>query len=105
MRKFPALWYVVDSPNTVTAMIGVAAPILLTTLRFAQGLAIGGQWGGAMLLVTESAPANQRGYYGAFAQAGAPIGVILANLALIITSASVSEEFFKSQVRIFFVQL
>ena len=61
------------------AMIGVTAPILLTLLRFAQGLAIGGQWGGAMLLVTESAPSNQRGYYGAFAQAGAPIGVILAN--------------------------
>ena len=76
------------------AMIGVTAPILLTLLRFAQGLAIGGQWGGAMLLVTESAPSNQRGYYGAFAQAGAPIGVILANLALIISSASVSEEFF-----------
>ena len=47
------------------AMIGVTAPILLTLLRFAQGLAIGGQWGGAMLLVTESAPSNQRGYYGA----------------------------------------
>ena len=78
------------------AMIGVTAPILLTLLRFAQGLAIGGQWGGAMLLVTESAPSNQRGYYGAFAQAGAPIGVILANLALIITSALVSEEFFKT---------
>ena len=78
------------------AMIGVIAPILLTLLRFAQGLAIGGQWGGAMLLVTESAPSNQRGYYGAFAQAGAPIGVILANLALIITSALVSEEFFNT---------
>ena len=78
------------------AMIGVTAPIILTLLRFAQGLAIGGQWGGAMLLVTESAPSNQRGYYGAFAQAGAPIGVILANLALIITSALVSEEFFNT---------
>ena len=76
------------------AMIGVAAPILLTTLRFAQGLAIGGQWGGAMLLVTESAPANQRGYYGAFAQAGVPVGVILANLAFIVTSSMVSEESF-----------
>ena len=54
------------------------------------------QWGGAMLLVTESAPSNQRGYYGAFAQAGAPIGVILANLALIVTSALVSEEFFNT---------
>ena len=76
------------------AMIGVTAPILLTLLRFAQGLAIGGQWGGAMLLVTESAPDNKRGYYGAYAQAGAPVGVILANLAFILTSALVSEEFF-----------
>ena len=65
------------------ATIGIAAPILLTLLRFAQGIAIGGQWGGAMLLVTESAPKEKRGYYGAFAQAGAPIGVILANLAFI----------------------
>ena len=78
------------------AMIGVTAPILLTTLRFAQGLAIGGQWGGAMLLVTESAPSNQRGYYGAYAQAGAPMGVILANLAFIATSASLSDEAFMS---------
>ena len=76
------------------AMIGVTAPILLTSLRFAQGLAIGGQWGGAMLLVTESAPSDKRGYYGAFAQAGAPVGVILANLAFIITSSLVSEESF-----------
>ena len=78
------------------AMIGVTAPILLTSLRFVQGLAIGGQWGGAMLLVTESAPPNKRGFYGAFAQAGAPIGVILANLAFIITSSLVSEESFYS---------
>ena len=76
------------------ATIGIAAPILLSLLRFAQGLAIGGQWGGAMLLVTESAPAGQRGYYGAYAQAGAPVGVILANLAFILISATVSEEFF-----------
>ncbi len=78
------------------ATIGIAAPILLTVLRFAQGLAIGGQWGGAMLLVTESAPDNKRGFYGSFAQAGAPVGVILANLAFIIISTSVSEEFFMS---------
>ena len=78
------------------AMIGVAAPILLTLLRFAQGLAIGGQWGGAMLLVTENAPDDKRGYYGAYAQAGAPVGVILANLAFIIISALVSEEFFNT---------
>jgi MFS family permease len=76
------------------ATIGIAAPILLSVLRFTQGLAIGGQWGGAMLLVTESAPSDKRGYYGAFAQAGAPVGVILANLAFILISRSVSEEFF-----------
>ena len=78
------------------AMIGVTAPVLLTSLRFVQGLAIGGQWGGAMLLVTESAPSDKRGFYGAFAQAGAPIGVILANLAFIVTSSLVSEESFYS---------
>ena len=76
------------------ASIGVAAPIMLCLLRFAQGLAIGGQWGGAMLLVTESAPSDKRGYYGAYAQAGAPVGVILANLALILISSSVSEQAF-----------
>jgi MFS family permease len=67
---------------------------MLCLLRFAQGLAIGGQWGGAMLLVTESAPADKRGYYGAYAQAGAPVGVILANLAFILISSSVSEQAF-----------
>ena len=76
------------------ATIGIAAPILLSLLRFTQGLAIGGQWGGAMLLVTESAPADKRGYYGAYAQAGAPVGVILANVAFMIISYSVSEEAF-----------
>jgi MFS family permease len=76
------------------ATIGVAAPIILCLLRFAQGLAIGGQWGGAMLLVTESAPADKRGYYGAYAQAGAPVGVILANIAFILISSSISEEAF-----------
>ncbi len=76
------------------ATIGVAAPILLSLLRFTQGLAIGGQWGGAMLLVTESAPANKRGYYGAYAQAGAPVGVILANVAFMIISYAVSEDAF-----------
>jgi MFS family permease len=76
------------------ASIGVAAPILLVLLRFVQGLAIGGQWGGAMLLVTESAPADRRGWYGAYAQAGAPLGVVLANLAFIGVSSSMSDEAF-----------
>ena len=74
--------------------IGIFAPLLLVLLRFVQGLAIGGQWGGAMLLVTESAPNNKRGYYGAFAQAGAPVGVILANLAFLLIGASMSDESF-----------
>ena len=76
------------------ASIGIAAPLLLVALRFIQGLAIGGQWGGAMLLVTESAPSDQRGWYGAYAQAGAPLGVILANLAFIGVSSSMSDEAF-----------
>src|SRR5210317_1592657 len=76
--------------------IGAFAPLLLVLLRFVQGLAIGGQWGGAMLLVTENAPADKRGFYGAFAQAGAPVGVILANLAFLIISGAVSEEAFIS---------
>ena len=76
--------------------IGIAAPILLTFLRFCQGIAIGGQWGGAMLLVTESAPSNRRGYYGAYAQAGAPVGVILANIAFISVSLMTTEESFLS---------
>ena len=76
------------------ATIGIAAPLVLVLLRFIQGLAIGGQWGGAMLLVTESAPANKRGWYGAYAQAGAPVGVILANLAFIGVSMNMSDEAF-----------
>ncbi|MFK7916360.1 MAG: MFS transporter, partial [Pseudomonadales bacterium] len=65
------------------ATLGVAAPLLLMLLRFAQGLAIGGQWGGAMLLVTENAPVKRRGFYGAYAQAGAAVGMIMANLAFL----------------------
>ncbi|MBL6895290.1 MAG: MHS family MFS transporter [Porticoccaceae bacterium] len=76
------------------ATIGYIAPLILVLLRFVQGLAIGGQWGGAMLLVTESAPADKRGWYGAYAQAGAPIGVILANLAFLGVSGSMSEDAF-----------
>ncbi len=76
------------------AQIGALAPLLLMLLRFAQGLAVGGQWGGAMLLVTENAPADQRGFYGAFAQAGAPVGLILANAAFLAVTALVSPEDF-----------
>ncbi len=76
------------------ALIGPAAPLLLTLFRFSQGLAVGGQWGGAMLLVTESAPKEKRGFYGAFAQAGAPVGIILANLAFLAVSTLCNDEQF-----------
>jgi metabolite-proton symporter len=76
------------------ASIGVAAPVLLVVLRFMQGLAIGGQWGGAMLLVVESAPPEKRGFYGSFAQVGAPAGVVLANLAFLVVGALMSHESF-----------
>jgi|APCry1669191674_1035369.scaffolds.fasta_scaffold00412_4 MFS family permease len=66
------------------AVIGAVAPALLVLLRCVQGLAIGGQWGGAMLLVVESAPPERRGFYGSFAQVGAPAGVVLANLAFLV---------------------
>lgn len=77
-------------PSFATA--GSIAPVLLVLLRLVQGLALGGQWGGAVLLVTESAPRHQRGLYGSFAQMGAPLGSILANLAFLIVTASVSAE-------------
>ena len=76
------------------AQIGPLAPVLLIFLRFVQGLAVGGQWGGAMLLVTENAPSNQRGFYGAFAPCGAPAGLVLANLAFLAVSGSLSDEAF-----------
>ncbi|MFM7274413.1 MAG: MFS transporter, partial [Gammaproteobacteria bacterium] len=66
--------------------IGVAAPLLLIVLRFLQGMAIGGQWGGAVLLLVESAPPGKRGFYGSFAQVGVPRGVILANLVFLLVA-------------------
>ena len=61
------------------ASIGLWAPILLTVMRFAQGLGLGGEWSGAALLATENAPAGKRAIYGTFPQLGAPIGFIIAN--------------------------
>src|SRR3954454_14385697 len=66
------------------ATIGVAAPLALIVLRFAQGLAVGGQWGGAALLAVQSAPPGKRGYYGSFPQLGVPVGVVLANLIFLV---------------------
>src|ERR1700744_2081899 len=55
--------------------IGVVAPILLALFRFGQGLGLGGEWGGAVLLATENAPPGKRGWYGMFPQMGAATGV------------------------------
>jgi MFS transporter, MHS family, shikimate and dehydroshikimate transport protein len=76
------------------ATIGVAAPILLFVLRFLQGLAVGGQWGGAVLLATEYAPADRRGFYGSFAQAGVPIGLLIGNTVFLVFSGVFGEAAF-----------
>ena len=78
------------------ATIGVAAPIILFVLRFLQGLAVGGQWGGAVLLATEYAPEGKRGFYGSFAQVGVPVGLVLGNLSFLILSAVLGEATFAS---------
>jgi metabolite-proton symporter len=62
------------------ATIGVLAPILLILLRLCQGVAVGGEWGGAVLMATEHAPAHRRGFFGSWPQIGVPIGVILSSL-------------------------
>jgi metabolite-proton symporter len=61
------------------ASIGVLAPVLLALCRFGQGLGLGGEWGGAVLLATENAPAHKLGWYGSFPQYGAPLGFICSN--------------------------
>lgn len=73
---------------------GPLATILLIVLRFVQGLAIGGQWAGAVLLATENAPPARRGFYGAFAQVGVPAGVILANLVFLVVNAALPADAF-----------
>ncbi|MER7606801.1 MFS transporter [Nocardioides sp. NPDC127503] len=78
------------------ASIGVAAPILLVVLRFVQGIAVGGQWGGVALLLTESAGTGKRGFAGSFGQIGVPLGVILGNAAFLIVGASLSDAAFVS---------
>jgi MFS family permease len=66
-----------------TATIGVAAPLILLTLRVLQGLAVGGEWAGSALLSAEYAPAAKRGAYGMFTQLGAGAGAVLANLVFL----------------------
>jgi MFS family permease len=91
--------------GTATSLIGLLptyraaggfSPLVLVLLRLSQGLAVGGQWGGAMLFATENAPKARRGLYGSIAQAGVPVGVVLANLAFLAVNAAMSPEAFMS---------
>lgn len=76
------------------AYAGPLAPVLLVALRFIQGLAVGGQWGGAALLAIESAPPSRRGFYGSFVQVGVPLGVLLANVVFLAVGAVVAPDAF-----------
>jgi MFS family permease len=70
------------------ARVGVLSPLLLVLLRFIQGIAVGGQWGGAALMAIESAPPGKAGFYGSFVQMGVPLGVVLANLVFYVVVAA-----------------
>ncbi len=73
------------------AMVGWIAPLLLCTLRFAQGLGLGGEWGGAALLAVENAPPGWRGRFGMVPQLGAPVGFIAANGLFLLLGLALSD--------------
>jgi MFS transporter, MHS family, shikimate and dehydroshikimate transport protein len=68
------------------ASIGVLAPILLILLRVIQGIGLGGEWGGASLMVLEHAPSDKRGFYTSFVQIGFPIGLVLATFVFTLVT-------------------
>lgn len=72
------------------AQIGIAAPVLLLLLRILQGVSAGGEWGGAVLMAVEHAPADRRGRAGAFPQLGVPLGMLLASGVMAIMTGLVS---------------
>lgn len=74
--------------------IGLGAPILLTVLRFLQGFAVGGEWGGATLMVVEHSPANRRGFYGSWPQMGICAALILSSGVMALTTAMTTPEQF-----------
>ncbi|WP_406494999.1 MHS family MFS transporter [Streptomyces sp. NBC_00846] len=74
------------------ATLGVAAPLLLLGLRVVQGLALGGEWGGAVLMTVEHAPENRRGFFGSMVQIGVPIGTLLANGAFLLVASTTSSD-------------
>ncbi|MEQ1871070.1 MAG: MFS transporter [Vicinamibacterales bacterium] len=78
------------------ASIGVAAPLLLALCRFGQGLGLGGEWGGAVLLATENAPPGKRAWYGMFPQLGAPVGFLFSGGVFLLLSSWLTNEQFIS---------
>ncbi|MFE6423993.1 MFS transporter [Streptomyces rochei] len=78
------------------ATIGTAAPVLLTVLRLVQGFALGGEWGGAVLLVSEHGDARRRGFWASWPQTGAPAGQLLATGVLALLTAVLSDAAFNS---------
>jgi len=74
--------------------IGILAPLLLALFRFGQGLGLGGEWGGAVLLATENAPPGKKAWFGMFPQLGAPLGFILSNGSFILLSNYMSNDEF-----------
>jgi metabolite-proton symporter len=74
--------------------IGIVAPILLAVFRFGQGLGLGGEWGGAVLLATENAPPNKKAWYGMFPQLGAPIGFLLSSATFYILTKTMNDDQF-----------
>src|SRR5207253_322512 len=76
------------------ATIGVAAPALLSLCRFGQGLGLGGEWGGAVLLAVENAPPGRRAWYGMFPQLGAPIGFVFSGGVFLLLSAWLTDDQF-----------
>jgi metabolite-proton symporter len=76
------------------AQIGIAAPLLLALCRLGQGLGLGGEWGGAVLLAVENAPPHKRAWYGMFPQLGAPLGFLCANGSFLLLAATLSQEQF-----------
>lgn len=83
--------------------IGIWAPIILLSLRMIQGLGIGGEWGGALLLAVEYAPKNQRGFYGAVPQMGIPIGMVLGSFAFLMMNLLPDESFMSWGWRVPFI--
>jgi len=74
--------------------IGIAAPLLLALFRFGQGLGLGGEWGGAILLATENAPPGKKAWYGMFPQLGAPIGFLISSGTFLLLGKELTDQQF-----------